>query len=63
MLTPIGVDADRGWILLPDGGPPLGPEFVRVRDAYLEIFGDLGSPAEFVEALGSLLDDSYLVSA
>jgi len=24
VLTPIGLDARRGWILLPDGGPPLG---------------------------------------
>jgi hypothetical protein len=24
VLTPLGVDADRGWLLLPDGGPPIG---------------------------------------
>ncbi|MGH9039817.1 MAG: phosphotransferase [Acidimicrobiia bacterium] len=24
VLTPIAADRDRGWILLPDGGPPLG---------------------------------------
>jgi hypothetical protein len=24
VLDPIGVDADRGWVLLPDGGPSLG---------------------------------------
>jgi hypothetical protein len=24
ILTPIGVDAGRGWVLLPDGGAPLG---------------------------------------
>jgi hypothetical protein len=26
VLTPIGVDAGRGWVLLPDGGPPLGEQ-------------------------------------
>jgi hypothetical protein len=24
VLDPLGVDAERGWVLLPDGGPPLG---------------------------------------
>jgi hypothetical protein len=24
VLMPLGVDAGRGWVLLPDGGPPLG---------------------------------------
>ena len=23
ILPPLGIDADRGWVLLPDGGPPL----------------------------------------
>ncbi len=26
ILVPLGVDAERGWILLPDGGPSLGVE-------------------------------------
>jgi hypothetical protein len=46
VLTPIAVDARRGWILLPDGGPPLadrlaGAGLVAALAAVLRRYGEL----------------------
>jgi hypothetical protein len=46
VLAPIAVDAARGWILLPDGGPPLadrvaGADLVDALAAVLRRYGKL----------------------
>jgi hypothetical protein len=46
VLTPIAVDAERGWLLLPDGGQPMGerlegPELVDAMAAALAEYGRL----------------------
>jgi hypothetical protein len=46
VLAPIAVDAARGWILLPDGGPPLadriaGADLVDALAAVLRRYGEL----------------------
>jgi Phosphotransferase enzyme family len=46
VLTPVAVEAARGWILLPDGGPPLadrvaGTDLVDALAAVLRRFGEL----------------------
>ena len=42
VLAPLGVDRERGWVLLPDGGEPLG-EHLKVDDlaAALAAYGQL----------------------
>jgi hypothetical protein len=46
VLTPLGVDVERAWLLLPDGGPALGervsgPELVEALAQVLPRYGDL----------------------
>jgi hypothetical protein len=46
VLAPLAVDVERGWILLPDGGPPLadrvaGADLVDALAAVLAEYGDL----------------------
>jgi Phosphotransferase enzyme family len=61
VLTPIAIDTDRGWILLPDGGPSLGDRFtgaelVDALAAALPLYGqlqrDLAPHARSLLALG-----------
>ncbi|MFR0353202.1 phosphotransferase [Streptomyces sediminimaris] len=62
VLTPLAVDADRGWSLLPDGGPRLadvlddGPDGLRTWEALLRQYAVLQRSllpyAEKIEALG-----------
>jgi hypothetical protein len=40
VLTPIAVDVERSWLLLPDGGPSLG-EREAGADALIEALGEL----------------------
>ena len=44
VLTPIAVDVSRGWIVLPDGGPPLGSVLAGTElvEALVVIFPDYG---------------------
>jgi hypothetical protein len=46
ILTPLGVDSERGWILLPDGGTPLGErldgdELIEALTAVLPLYAQL----------------------
>jgi hypothetical protein len=61
VLTPIGADPERGWILLPDGGPALGvgkagPDLVEALVAALVQYGrlqrELEGHVEDILALG-----------
>lgn len=61
VLTPIAVDLAQGWVLLPDGGPPLadraeGDEFVDALSEILPRYGqlqrDLVPEADALLALG-----------
>ena len=57
VLTPLGIDRERGWVLLPDGGEPLG-EHLGVADlagalaAYGQLQRDLAPHAGEMLALG-----------
>ncbi len=37
VLVPIAVDAERGWMLLPDGGPPVGGRLEDALPRYAEL--------------------------
>jgi len=61
VLTPIGLDRRRGWLLLPDGGPPLadrleGDElidaFVTILPRYAQLQRDVAAEAARLLALG-----------
>lgn len=61
VLNPIAVDLDRGWVLLPDGGPPLGASLTgaelanaiaRALPQYGQLQRDLAPHADDLLALG-----------
>jgi Phosphotransferase enzyme family len=61
VLDPIAVDVDRGWVLLPDGGPPLGESLngaelaeamTRALPQYAQFQRVLAPHAEDLLALG-----------
>ena len=61
VLTPIAVDAARSWIVLPDGGPPVGEQFsetelidvlMAVLPQYGQLQRDLAPHADTALALG-----------
>jgi Phosphotransferase enzyme family len=61
VLTPLAVDVERGWVLLPDGGPSLGDRFggSELVDAlaatlphYAQLQRDLAPHAHHLLALG-----------
>lgn len=61
VLTPIATDTTRGWIVLPDGGPPLGDRLtggdlvaalVAVLPQYGQLQRDLAPHAQELLALG-----------
>jgi Phosphotransferase enzyme family len=61
VLTPIAIDVGRGWIVLPDGGRPLGEALsgdeladalVTVLPQYGQLQRDLASHADHLLALG-----------
>jgi Phosphotransferase enzyme family len=58
VLVPLAVDLERGWILLPDGGPPLadrvaGADLVEALAAVLARYGEL--QREFVSETDAAL--------
>ena len=58
VLHPIAVDVERGWIVLPDGGPPVGerpagPDLVDTLATVLRQYGQL--QRELVPAVSELL--------
>ena len=61
ILVPIAIDAARGWVLLPDGGLPLGerlegPDLVRAMESVLPLYAqlqrDLAPHADEMLAMG-----------
>jgi hypothetical protein len=58
VLTPIAVDLERGWLLLPDGGPTLrelatpDPELAEILPRYGELQRDLAGQVDTLLAFG-----------
>jgi hypothetical protein len=55
VLTPLATDASRGWLLLPDGGPPLADRGIGIAAAlpvYARLQLDLAPHLEELLALG-----------
>jgi hypothetical protein len=59
VLTPLGVDAERGWMLLPDGGRPIGERLEGAEriDALVEAIVEYGRVQRALEPhVGELLE-------
>jgi hypothetical protein len=52
VLVPLAVDAARGWVLLPDGGPPVGERLVDALPRYAELQRALAAAVARLVALG-----------